>query len=676
MKLKLLILIIIAFASNWVYGQNRQQYMELAEKAFDQKDYRHAYMVYKELADKWDYLTQSQSLDIPYTITEYEWVGEEDTLVSLSQELPPQLVVLKRLTWLSIELNLYKEAEEYGLLLVEKDKNDDISESGYLLGIALMQNMKYEEAEPAFKKFLDSGKGTKTQKEKAEIMRKGVINAYKKIQKDDFDQIVTLADTSLNRNLSNFALKYNNNETEVFFASTDKRQVAKKSDAYYLQSDLFTAKKSKKGYSDIEKLPLTINSNNNEGSFTQLPDGSIVFTKWDSDNDKAIYIANRNTDSWIMPRKLGDLINMPGFQSKDPYYDSKNGFLYFSSDKPGGKGGFDIWRCRLDDKGNPVEVMNLGKEINSADNEVSPFYHANSGTLYFSSDVCEGYGGYDIYRSNDQTDKWGDAVNLGYPVNSGSDDLYFVLDNDESLGYLTSDRERCKNCYGGGCNNIYEIKDAITILITGQIFDAISDNEIPEAEVTLELKSKEGVKPVKVITDAEGNYSFELKKSEKYYIGASKADYLPSGDSVTTMGIKKSTRLFLDLYLLPSTDEEIVLEGILYDFDKWDLLVQSKEILNTLVNIMYRYPTLVIELASHTDNRGSDEYNQVLSQKRAESCVKYLIQRGIDKKRLVANGYGESKPLIEDAQTEEEHQLNRRTTFRIISKDFNPKGNK
>lgn len=651
------------------FGQNKQQLIEFAEKAYEIKNYNLAIYYYEELIERWNALSENPTIDYPNIITDYKYVkpkvNTSDTIVD-APKISPYVDVLVKLTDLCQLTKKYEKNLKYCNLLIESDTNNLVNNSRLKLGVALMNDNKFEEAIEQFTKFLDSGKGTELENKKAIQNMQGAEFAIKDSKKKLYD-FSYYSDSSLNLGVNNFAVSFYDNENDIIYSSSSKTEITEKNPVIRYHSDLFKTSRNNDAYENISSFD-SINTIGNEGAGIYIDEiNSLLFTKWDAQGNKAIYISNSFDGKWLAPRKLGENINLEGYQSMQPNYDSQNKFLYFVSNRPGGLGGFDIWRCTIDNNGNPNTPENLGSTINTADNETTPFYHKSTNTLYFSSDGYVGMGGLDIYKSAWSKNKWNEPKNIGNPFNSGTDDSYFILNNDESVGYFCSDRNRCTDCYAGGCNNIYSFKYDIEIIVSGYVINSITDSVVKNASVRLVAKNDENLIPVEVLTNEQGWYSFKLKKDIKYKLEANKKDYYPSEDSISTMGIKKSTKLIQDIYLLKSSMEEIVLEGILYDFDKWDLLPKSKEILNVLVNIMNKYPKMEVELASHTDNRGNDNYNQILSQKRAESCVKYLINVGISAKRLQPVGYGESKPLIENAETEEDHQLNRRTTFRILN---------
>jgi outer membrane protein OmpA-like peptidoglycan-associated protein len=349
--------------------------------------------------------------------------------------------------------------------------------------------------------------------------------------------------------------------------------------------------------------------------------------------------------------------------------------LYFSSNKPGGFGGFDLYVCNIDEKGLTGEAKNLGKTINTSGDETTPFFHAISNTLFFSSNGHVGIGGLDVFKSSLSPE---DSVytipkNLGSPINSSKDDAYFILDRLQTKGYFASDRE---DCPGGNCYDIYEFEnEPILFDISGTVEDYDTGEPIASALVT--VKDVEGEdEPLFLITDEKGFYSSPLKENKQYFLKAQKKGYQASSASATTKGLTETTHIVQNFTLSIIPEEDVVIEGIEYDLNKATLRPKSLEILDKIFDYLQLNDNFSIEINAHTDTRGSDKLNLKLSQARAQSCVTYLLSKGITKERLLPTGYGETKPLISDEEIakmvpkseefEAAHQKNRRTAFRVI----------
>ncbi|GGH07687.1 OmpA family protein [Pedobacter zeae] len=355
--------------------------------------------------------------------------------------------------------------------------------------------------------------------------------------------------------------------------------------------------------------------------------------------------------------------NVNQYSVGDPFISADGSSLYFASNMPGGLGGTDIYVCLKTDGGAWGKPINL-KEVNTEGNERSPVFDEKD-NFYFSSDGRVGMGGLDVYRALKEKGKIGQIENMGYPFNSPHDDFGFSLNEKGGIVYLSSNREG-----GLGSDDIYTIDQNMILAfkLEGRVVDKGSSQPIAGALVTL---AKVNGMALKTETDENGNYAFNLAKESEYHVSAEKTNYRSDVKSLTTIGLTTSAVLTQNLQLEAIViDKAIKLENIYYDFDKWNIRPDAAAELDKLVKIMIDNPTIWIELGSHTDSRGKDSYNLKLSQKRAESAVEYIISRGVDKNRITAKGYGETKVLNQCTNgvncTEEEHQLNRRTEFKIV----------
>jgi OOP family OmpA-OmpF porin len=292
------------------------------------------------------------------------------------------------------------------------------------------------------------------------------------------------------------------------------------------------------------------------------------------------------------------LVNTPGYNAQQPFLMSDGKTLLFSSDKPGGNGGFDLWYASLDANGKPDKAVNLGTTINTINDEQAPYYHDATRTLVFSCNGRTGMGGFDFFFSKGTLEALATPENFGYPVNSIKDDIYFTS--------------------RGSDKNILE-----EVLLS-------SDRS---ADCCLELFTLKK----KIIQDTVPAPVPDLVKEE------------------------------------PKVEAVIVLDNVYYDFDKSSLREESSPALDKLVGLLNQYPTMVIEIRAHTDNKGDDKYNMTLSDARAQVVVNYLVSKGIDKVRLQSKGYGASMPVApnkhEDGTDDPDgRQKNRRTEFKVLSK--------
>lgn len=470
-------------------------------------------------------------------------------------------------------------------------------------------------------------------------------------------------------------------------------------------SDLFLARKDRKGdWSNPTLLDQggMVNSKSNEGAaqfnsrFTQL-----YFTRCWSEEKKrngcAIYKVGRTgVNVWGDPEKLnlgGDSTNAIGH----PTLSTDETVLIFAADLPGGQGGKDLWMAkRLSKGGGFSRPENLGPIINTPGDELFPFLRDDS-TLYFASNGHPGMGGLDIFISVRDEGKWTIPQNMKYPINTSSDDFGIVFNLDEpEQGYLTSSRPG-----GKGKDDIYSfIIPPVYFTLEGTVTDERTLQPVAGAKV--KIVGTNG-KTAEYTTDERGRYSFnrnQILGNTTYDIFVTKKDYFNEKARETTVGLERSKDFTRDIILNPIPKKPVVLPDILYDLAKWDLKPQFQDSLQGLIETLDANETIVIELAAHTDSRDTEERNDILSQRRAQSVVDYLVSRGIDPERLVAKGYGERVPrtlnrdyeragyifkagttltdsvinlLPNNDVREAAHQLNRRTEFSILRNDFVPK---
>lgn len=343
--------------------------------------------------------------------------------------------------------------------------------------------------------------------------------------------------------------------------------------------------------------------------------------------------------------------------------------LYYASDMPGGEGGVDIWYSELQNDGTWGAPQNAGSTVNTAGDEMFPSVEGDD--LYFSSTGHIGMGGLDIFRAKGAKSSFSKPINMGYPVNSAADDFAFVTsmdDDNHTMGYLSSNRSG-----GVGFDDIYSFtltKPRLNIELITIVKDK-KTGEILEQSIVMLYDQKNVV--ARGSTDINGTINFDLDKGLAYKVYGEKPGYMADSTLVNAVFPKQDTTIRVTLNLQPvnKVGEKFVLENIYYDFDKHNIRPDAALILDKLVATMRNNPTLKIELSSHTDSRGSDSYNMKLSQKRAQSAVDYIVSKGIERDRMVAKGYGETR-LVNNCSngvkcTPEEHQANRRTEVEVIA---------
>ncbi len=373
-----------------------------------------------------------------------------------------------------------------------------------------------------------------------------------------------------------------------------------------------------------------------------------------------------------------------------PAISPDDNFLIFASDMPGGYGGKDLWMTRFNKKTKAwSKPENLGAGINTSQNEMFPFVHQD-GNLYFSSDGHVGMGGLDMFKAPKTGEmQWGEVENLQSPLNSEADDYGITFDGVEDRGYFTSNRDG-----GKGKDDIWSFR-LPPVLFTLQCVVYDKDTRKPVVGARVKVAGTDN-SSFEVTTDANGGFNLEsngetryINPNTTYAIQVDQEDYLVAKDKISTVGKDESTTFIKEFYIQYAAEEVVIrLPEVRYAYNLADLQiipgeVNSQDSLNVLFQTLVENPTIRVELHSHTDHRGKADYNRKLSQARAQSCVDYLISRGIPIERMSAKGYGEDKPRtglapedIAQMKTKEEqeaaHQKNRRTEFIVTGFDFQP----
>ena len=419
-------------------------------------------------------------------------------------------------------------------------------------------------------------------------------------------------------------------------------------------------------------LSSRINTPNfNEGSEAISPDGKYLFftgcNRPDGMGRCDIYVVQKKGDDWDKPFNLGSPLNTAGWESQ-PSISPDGGTLYFVSNRPGGYGGYDIWKSKLGAKGWGIPE-NLGPTINTPYNEQSPFIHPDDSTLYFCSDGWPGMGGQDLFVSRLSKDgKWQEPENLGYPINSNGNETGLSLTANGDYAFFSSNK-----LAGLGGFDIYSFKIPLNLrpkpvtYVKGYVFDAKTKNPL---EAAVEIVALQDSKPVyqNYSSVTEGDFLATLTSDRNYGLNISKKGYLFYSENFSLVGYKSDKPFNIRVLLQPiEIGNKVVLRNIFFDTNKFDLKPESRSELQELVNFLAYNPSLKIEISGHTDNIGNDEPNQTLSENRAKAVYQFLISSKVDAKRLQFKGYGKSQPIAPN-DNDDGRSKNRRTEFKIIAK--------
>jgi outer membrane protein OmpA-like peptidoglycan-associated protein len=432
---------------------------------------------------------------------------------------------------------------------------------------------------------------------------------------------------------------------------------------------------------DIQPFSEDINTKTHESNASFTINGEIMF--FSRTNDRRVEIKGQKIahvkvfKADLLEGEWENIEVLPFssdfYSTQHPYLDKNEPKLYFSSDMSNNNGNFDLYYVEIDKNGTYGKPVNLGEEINTGYREHFPFID-DDGSLYFASDRPDGYGGLDIYFCRKREDgSFTPPINLGETVNSGRDDFSYYYSKNYEKGFLSSNRT--------GNDKLYFLErddNDRTFVIKGAIIDAITKEPLTGTTVTLIDENGEIVEQM-LIEDGNG-YSFNVLPNTKYQIEGYKPFYITKTEGIETKDegfVEFDIELQLESYDsaedLVVTDQEsgyvyIQLENIYFDLDKSAIKPQAAQTLNVLVDLLNKYPRMEVQLGAHTDSRNSDSYNLRLSKDRADATMNYLISQGIPQSRLTSKGYGESEPLVPcgDSCTEDEYSINRRCEFLIL----------
>ena len=451
-------------------------------------------------------------------------------------------------------------------------------------------------------------------------------------------------------------------------------------------SDIFWAQKDEKGkWGKPQSIDSELNSAFDEGACCFSPDGKTMYlTQCKTDPQYPRYatiaVSSRSDAAWSKPKELN--ISKDTLSSfAHPAVSPDGEWLYFVSDMPGGMGGLDIWRCQLLSGSETGGVENLGALINTAGDEMFPTFRPN-GDLYFSSDGHPGLGGLDIFIAKPKTVGW-TIEHPGFPLNSQGDDFGMTFEGLLNQGYFSSSRGDNR-----GLDHIYSFfNPEIVQTVKGWVYEQ-DGYELTDAVVY--MVGNDGTN-LKLSVRGDGSFTQEIKPGVDYVLLGTCKGFLNHQEQLRVEPVTESEEYVLQ-FPLANIAAPVLIENIFYDFDKATLRPESATALDELVKLLNENPNVTIELSAHTDYKGSDQYNERLSQRRAESVVGYLIEHGIAADRLTPKGYGEGKPktikrkvaeryeflkggdvLTEDfiaklpeEQQEQCNQLNRRTEFKVL----------
>jgi outer membrane protein OmpA-like peptidoglycan-associated protein/tetratricopeptide (TPR) repeat protein len=456
---------------------------------------------------------------------------------------------------------------------------------------------------------------------------------------------------------------------KIYFSSarnTSRRTYGRNQEPFL---DIYEATFANGMATNVQPVSGDINTRFHEGIVAITPDGNRMYFdrndffngKYRKDDDGInqlnIYYAELVDGRWRDIQQVP--FNNSQYSVGHPALSPDGKTLYFVSDMPGGYGDSDIYKVAINEDGSFGEPQNLGATVNTEGKEVFPFI-ANDGTLYFSSDGHLGLGGLDVFSY-----KNGKVTNLGVPINSSADDFAYSYDPVLDEGFVSSNRGGVQD---GGSDNIYLIKEICVSTIESIVKDSNTNRPIGGATVALYDRNQNRI--ASKIAGSDGKATFEVECDKEVTVQASANGFEANSVKVSTAERRVTAEVSLRPIDEIVQDERVVLQPILFDFDKHNIKPQAALILDNLVQLMKANPNMVIKVEAHTDFRGPASYNKQLSNRRAQSTVQYVISKGIDASRISGEGFGEEKPAVNCGSncTEAQHQQNRRSEFIIVKR--------
>ena len=650
---RVLLALLLLFTVQVCFAQNKARVR--ADKAFADKDYITAAYYYDKALDNAETNTAGS---VPYFSTPNgKTPAAEDaayTTYQLAESYRLYQNFLQAEKWYKVVAESYEATYPlgrfwYGVCLRTDNHIDD----------AIKQLQIFIEKNPTKQEYIDLG--NKELKNslfaKQQLIATGTVTAAK-------------MEGNMNSDGGDFGLNINNGRYWFSSSRAVRGDLKHMSRIYTGDADISSSKK---------RISLGTDKNINLQYGTPSLDASgktMYFTIWHTetgDIKAGVYVTKLVGKGWTVPQKLNNYVNTEGYNAMQPFVTEDSKRLYFASNKPGGLGGTDIWVSDLDANGMPVNATNLGSEINSPDDEQAPYYNDITHKLVYSSKGFVGMGGFDLFMSVDSNQHWSAPQNLGAPYNSTKDDVYYFPDGkDANVFYVSSDRQ--SEC----CLNLFAVNEpkpdnGPKFLLTGIVINCADSEPLEGAKITLTDSLTQ--KAYTYLTNDAGAYRFDVPMRHTYKLKMEKEDYFTKILVLSQINQEMRDTLYAPVICeqFYQINKPIVIENILYDFNKYTLKPESRLVLNDLIKIMHDNPDITVELSSHTDSFGTQEFNRVLSLRRAQSCVDYIVNRGkVSKRRIHAMGYGASQPIAPNKLPNGEdnpagRQLNRRTEFKVLS---------
>lgn len=547
------------------------------------------------------------------------------------------------------KLPLATENLEHGLSLV-----DGLKMISYFYDLAdlYLRQGEYTKAETYCKRYLEKEKMDKPRIDKVKLWSKQAAYSIANTNVVSDFRIEPLSDVVNKYPLQYFPVVTGDDSQLIFTARFSNNE------------DIVVSTKGEDGnWGEPVSISNNINSNQREGACTISADGRhLIFTVCGA-NGCDLYESRKVGRAWSVPVNLGPNVNSTSWDSQ-PTLSADGRELYFSSDRKGSLGGYDIWYTQLEDTG-WTKAQNLGPTINTKYDEISPYIHVNNQDLYIVSNGYPGFGGYDIYRSQKTKNGWGELKDLGKPLNDHLDQYSFIVSGDGAIAYYS----RAENKNTSRLFKITLPENLITKskgnVVKGFVTNSSTNKPISSWVELFDLKENKMIAKVKS-DSVDGNYLMILPGGSEYALYVRKPGFLFQSLHFNYEESAESKPVTKDIKLLSvQQNATVVLNNLFFDLNKYELKQNSTTELEEVISFLNQNPTIKIEIGGHTDNSGTEPYNQQLSEKRANSVAEYLVAHQVEKLRIVTKGYGSKKPIASN-DSEENKQLNRRIEFKIL----------
>lgn len=495
----------------------------------------------------------------------------------------------------------------------------------------------------------------------------GCLNG-KELIGDTAEVTIVNLGTILNSEFPEYTPVISADETTLIFTSRRPNTTGggrdPQNEEMYLE-DIYISEKEDSTWSEPKKISTNINTPEHDAAIGISPDGSRLFLYRSNNYGTGdIWTSELEGNTWSVPKQLEGINSKHLEPSVSISADEQ--VIFFSSNRPGGYGGLDIYMARLLPNSKWADPIHLGPEVNTPFDDDSPFIHPDGKTLYFSSVGHNSMGGYDIFKAvyDEESNTWEQAKNLGYPINTAKDDIFFVWSADAKRGYFASQREDSR-----GLQDLYMLtrpKEKVSLIVLkGKVYSNPGKTPV-SATITVTDNETGDIVGIYNSNSYTGKYTIIIPPGKNYGISVRARGYLPKSENIDLPDLGEYYEKENDIILDPLVAGSVTaLRNVFFDVGKAELRPESFSELDHFYDILVENPTLYVEIAGHTDNVGSDPANLALSKNRSKSVVDYLIKKGIQKKRLYPVGYGEQFPVA-DNDTEEGRQLNRRTELIIV----------